>query len=148
MKASLRALLTALAVAVVAAALLAPIASASGSTTGAATNGMTDGGSWNPKHMRGTGYGAAWMINHPAGFGQWLAMRGRQMNAMNTWWQQNNSAPGSRAAQAALKALNAHQRAQVKSFYQQHHLSAISRRMRYGAGGWMGLGGMWGGFGW
>jgi len=88
------------------------------------------------------------MTSHPAGFGQWLAMRGRQMSAMNARWQQNNPAPGSPTAQAALKTLSAHQRTQVKRFYQQHHLSANSRWMRYGAGGWMGLGGMWGGFGW
>jgi len=37
---------------------------------------------------------------------------------------------------------------QVKSFCRQNNLSASSSRMRYGAGGWMGLGGMWGGFGW
>lgn len=148
MQASLRALVTALAVAVFAAALLAPIASAGGPTTGAAANGMMDGGSWNPNHMWGTSYGAAWMASHLSGFGQWLTMRGRQMSAMNTWWQQNNSAPGSPTAQAALKTLSEHQRAQVKRFYQHHNLSASTGRMRYGAGGWMGLGGVWGGFGW
>ena len=123
-------------------------APSSGTWSGWQMGSMMGGGSWNPKHMWGTGYGASWMTSHPTGFGQWLTMRGRQMRATNAWWQQNSSAPGSPAAQAALKTLSAHQRAQVKRFYQQHHLSANSRWMRYGAGGWMGLGGMWGGFGW
>jgi len=109
---------------------------------------MMGGGSWNANHMWGTGYGAAWMMNHPAGVGQWLTMRGRQTTAVNAWLQQHASAPGSPAAQAALGTLHVHQRAQVKHFYQHHHLSATSSHMRYGAGGWMGLGGMWGGFGW
>ena len=109
---------------------------------------MMGGGSWNPTHMWGTGYGASWMTSHPAGFGQWLTMRGRQMSAVNAWWQLNSSTPGSPATQAALKTLSSHQRAQVRSFYRQNNLSANGIWMRYGAGGWMGLGGMWGGFGW
>jgi hypothetical protein len=109
---------------------------------------MMNGGSWNAGHMWGTGYGASWMTSHPAGMGQWLTMRGRQMSAANAWWQQHASAPGSPTARAALKTLSAHQRAQVKNFYQQHHLPTSSAMMRAGAGGWMGLGGMWGGFGW
>ena len=44
--------------------------------------------------------------------------------------------------------MRAHHRAQVKTFYTKHHLSVTTARMRDGAGGWMGLGGMWGGFGW
>ena len=44
--------------------------------------------------------------------------------------------------------MRAHHRGQVKSFYRNHHLTVTSSRMRDGAGGWMGLGGMWGGFGW
>jgi hypothetical protein len=39
-------------------------------------------------------------------------------------------------------------RAQVKSFYRNHHLTMTTNRRRDGAGGWMDLGGMWGGFGW
>ena len=54
----------------------------------------------------------------------------------------------SSAAQTALQTMRAHHRTQVKSFYRHHHLSVTTSRMRYGAGGWMGLGGMWGGFGW
>jgi hypothetical protein len=109
---------------------------------------MMGGGSWNPRHMWGTGYGASWMTSHPTGFGQWLTMRGRQMNAMNAWWQQHGAAPGSPTAQAALKTLRAHQRTQVKHFFTQHHLSTTSAMMRAATGGWMGLGGMWGGWGW
>jgi hypothetical protein len=106
------------------------------------------GGGWNPSHMWGTGYGASWMMSHPAGFGLWLGMRSGQVTAMNAWWQKNSAAPGSPAAQAALTTLSAYQRAQVKSFYRQNRLPSSAAWMRYGAGGWMGLGGMWGGFGW
>jgi len=109
---------------------------------------MMNGGSWNPNHMWGTGYGASWMTSHPAGMGQWLTLRGRQMSAMNAWWQQNGAAPASPAAQAALQTLNAQQRTQVKHFYRQYHLPTSSAMMRAATGGWMGLGGMWGGFGW
>jgi hypothetical protein len=64
-------------------------------------------------------------------------------------WQHRYSAdPGSTAAQTALRAMRTHQRAQVRSFYTHHGLSVTTARMRNGAGGWMGLGGMWGGFGW
>ena len=110
--------------------------------------GMMGGGGWDPGHMWGTGYGASWMMSHPAGFGQWLSMRDRQMSAMNDWWQQNGSAPGSPAARTALRTLTSHQRSQVRSFYRHHNLPVTTTWMRYGAGGWMGLGGMWGGFGW
>jgi hypothetical protein len=109
---------------------------------------MMGGGSWNPRHMWGTGYGASWMTSHPTGFGRWLTMRGRQMNAMNAWWQQHGAAPGSPTARAALKTLRAHQRTQVKHFFTQHHLPTTSAMMRAATGGWMGLGGMWGGWGW
>jgi hypothetical protein len=109
---------------------------------------MMGGGTWDPHHMWGTGYGASWMTSHPAGMGQWLTMRGRQMSAMNAWWQQSSSAPGGPAAQAALKTLGARQRTQVKHFYRRHHLSTSPAMMRAASGGWMGLGGMWGGFGW
>ena len=55
----------------------------------------------------------------------------------------------SNAAQTALQdacaRIIAHQ---VKTFYRNHHLTVTTARMRDGAGGWMGLGGMWGGFGW
>ena len=56
--------------------------------------------------------------------------------------------PPSTTAQTALQTMRAHHRTQVKSFYTHHHLSVTTARMRYGAGGWMGLGGMWGGWGW
>jgi hypothetical protein len=115
---------------------------------GGQMGGMMGGGTWNAGHMWGTGYGASWMIGHPAGLGRWLALRDRQMNAMDSWWQHHGSAPGTRAAQAALQTLHVRQRAQVRSFYGRNHLPANGTWMRYGAGGWMGLGGMWGGFGW
>ena len=106
------------------------------------------GSGWDPSNMWGTGYGASGMMSHPAGFGRWLSMRDRQMRGMNDWWQQNGSAPSSPAAQAALKTLSSHQRSQVRSFYRHNNLPATAAWMRYGVGGWMGLGGMWGGFGW
>jgi hypothetical protein len=109
---------------------------------------MMGGGSWDAGHMWGSGYGAAWMTSHTNGMGQWLAMRGRQMGAMHAWWQHHRAVPGSGPAQAALKTLSGRQRAQVRRFYRQHHLSTSFAMMRAGAGGWMGLGGTWGGFGW
>jgi hypothetical protein len=109
---------------------------------------MMNGGTWDAGHMWGSGYGASWMTSHPAGMGQWLTLRGRQLTAMNAWMQHYGSAPSSPAAQAAIKTLTAHQRSQVKRFYRQHHLSTSAAMMRAATGGWMGLGGMWGGFGW
>jgi len=106
------------------------------------------GGSWNASHMWGAGYGASWMTGHVRGFGQWLTMRAHQTTAMHNWQQHYGSNPGSATAQTALRTLTMHNRAQVKSFYRHHGMTASSTRMRYGAGGWMGLGGMWGGFGW
>ena len=109
---------------------------------------MMNGASWDASHMWGSGYGAAWMMSHPVGFGHWLTMRARQTGAMMVWQRLHSAAPASSAATHTLHVLRTRQRLQVSSFYQRHHLSATSTRMRYGAGGWMGLGGMWGGFGW
>ena len=109
---------------------------------------MMGGTSWNARRMWGSGYGASWMTSNPAGMGQWLAMRGRQMNATNAWMHKYGAAPAGPAARAAAKTLMARQRTQVRRFYRQHHLPTSSAMMRAGAGGWMGLGGMWGGFGW
>ncbi|HEY5386491.1 MAG TPA: hypothetical protein VIL79_01175 [Thermoleophilia bacterium] len=110
--------------------------------------GMMGGHEWDVHHMWGTGYGAAWMTSHRGAFGHWLTMRGHQTADVAAWRQHYNANPGSSAAQTALQTLRAHHRTQVKSFYRHHHLSASTSRMRYGAGGWMGLGGMWGGWGW
>ena len=123
-------------------------APANGMWGGWQMGGMMGGGGWDANHMWGTGYGTEWMMSHPAGFGRWLTMRAQQMTAANAWWQQNSSAPGSPAAQAALKTLSSHQRSQVRTFYRHNNLPANGTTMGYGAGGWMGLGGMWGGFGW
>jgi len=106
------------------------------------------GDSWNASHMWGAGYGASWMTGHVRGFGQWLTMRARQTTAMHNWQQHYGSNPGGATAQTALRTLTMHNRAQVKSFYRHHGMTPTTTRMRYGAGGWMGLGGMWGGFGW
>jgi len=106
------------------------------------------GGSWNPSHMWGTGYGASWMTGHRSGFGQWLTMRGRQTAAVTAWQQHYAGNLTGSAAQTAMQTMRTHQRTQVKSFYRNHHLTVTSSRMRSGAGGWMGLGGMWGGWGW
>ena len=110
--------------------------------------GMMGHHDWDAAHMRGTGHGASWMTGHPGAFGRWLTMRGKQAAAVTAWQHRYSSNLKSGAAQTALHALRAHQRTQVKSFYQHHHLKVTSSRMRDGAGGWMGLGGMWGGFGW
>ena len=122
-----------------AAALLVPIAGASG---------MMGHHDWDASHMWGTGHGASWMMSHSNGFGQWLAMRGKQTVAARAWSQKYHNALKSSAAKTALRAMRTHQRAQVRSFYTHHGLSVTTTRMRNGAGGWMGLGGMWGGFGW
>jgi len=106
------------------------------------------GGSWDPSHMWGTGYGASWMTGHHSGFGQWLTMRGKQTAAVAAWQQHYAGNLTGSAAQTAMQTMRAHQRTQVKDFYRNHHLTVTSSRMRYGAGGWMGLGGMWGGWGW
>jgi hypothetical protein len=110
--------------------------------------GMMGQHDWDASHMWGTGYGASWMMSHSSGFGQWLAMRDKQTAAMTAWQHVYGSDPASAAARAALQTMRTHQRVQVKSFYMHHRLSVTTSRMREGAGGWMGLGGMWGGFGW
>lgn len=120
----------------------------SGMWSGWMGGGMMGGGSWNPSHMWGSGYGAAWMTSHPGGLGQWLAMRGRQTADATAWQHKYSAAPGSAAARSALRTMNSRHTTQVRSFYTHHHLTPTSSLMRSGAGGWMGLGGMWGGFGW
>ena len=110
--------------------------------------GMMGGYSWNASHMWGAGYGASWMTSHPAGFGQWLTMRARQTTAMHAWRLRYATNLTGTTAQTALQTLRQHDRSQVKAFYRNHHLTVTTARMRYGAGGWMGLGGMWGGCGW
>jgi len=103
---------------------------------------------WDARHMWGAGHGASWMANHPGALRQWLTMRARQTARATAWQHRYGDHPRSSAARTALKTLRAHQRTQVKSFYRHHHVKVTSSRMRDGAGGWMGLGGMWGGFGW
>ena len=110
--------------------------------------GMMGGHEWNASHMWGTGHGAAWMASHPRAFGRWLDMRAEQTAHVDRWAERYHERLKSDAAQTALKTMRAHHRAQVKTFYAKHHLSVTTARMRDGAGGWMGLGGMWGGFGW
>jgi hypothetical protein len=124
------------------------ICPATGMWSGWGMSGMMGGHSWNAKDMWGAAYGASWLTSHPAAFGQWLAMRSKQVAGVNAWVRKYDHALKSKAAQTALQHMNAQHRAQVKAFYTQHGLSASSTRMSYGAGGWMGLGGMWGGFGW
>ena len=111
-------------------------------------DGTTGHHDWDAAHMWGTGHGAAWMTSHPGAFGHWLTMRAKQTAAATAWQHRYGDHPGSDAAQTALHAMRSHQRTQVKSFYRHHHLKVTSGRMLDGAGGWMGLGGMWGGFGW
>jgi hypothetical protein len=109
---------------------------------------MMNGGTWNVSQMWGSGYGASWMMGDSAGMGQWLSLRGRQMSAAKAWMQHYGSAPGSPAAQAAMKTMTARERSQARRFFRQHHLPTSASMMRAATGGWMGLGGMWGGFGW
>ena len=72
----------------------------------------------------------------------------RDIADVNAWWQHHRPDPTSTTAQAALQTMRVHHRTQVKSFYRNHHVTVTSSRMRFGAGGWMGLRGMWGGWGW
>jgi hypothetical protein len=109
---------------------------------------MGGGGSWDSSRMWGTGYGAGWMMGHPKAFAAWLHLRAKQQAGVGAWWTANSSAPTSTAAQTALTTMRSHHRAQIRSFFKHHGLSATKTRMRFGAGGWMGLGGMWGGWGW
>ena len=106
------------------------------------------GHDWDAQHMWGSGYGASWMMSHRGGFGQWLTMRGKQTAAVTAWQQHYAGNLTGSAAQTAMQTMRTHQRTQVKNFYRNHHLSVTTSRMRYGAGGWMGLGGIWGGWGW
>ena len=110
--------------------------------------GMMGGGSWDPSHMWGSGYGASWMTGHPGGLAQWMAMRARQTSAVTAWQRRYAGNLTGSSARTALQNVRTHMRTQVKSFYRSHHLTVTTARMRYGAGGWMGLGGMWGGWGW
>lgn len=112
------------------------------------TGGMMGDHHWDATHMWGAGYGAAWMTGHPRGFGHWLQLRQRQTAAVAAWRHTNAAHPRSDAAVATMHALRDRQRAQVRSFFTHHGLRATKARMTYGAGGWMGLGGMWGGWGW
>ena len=76
-------------------------------------------------------------------------MRARQTAAVTAWQQQLRRQPDrQRGADRHADACAPTMRTQVKSFYRNHHLTVTTTRMRYGAGGWMGLGGMWGGWGW
>ena len=77
--------------------------------------GMMGGHDWDAHHMWGTGYGAAWMTNHPGAFGRWLTMRGRHIADVNAWWQHHSADPTSTTAQTALQTMRAHHRTQVKS---------------------------------
>jgi len=110
--------------------------------------GMMGAHHWDASHMWGNGYGAEWMTGHAAGLGQWLGLRARQTADVTTWMQKHHGALRSTGATKALNHMTAHHRAQIRSFFKQRHLTTSSAMMRYGAGGWMGLGGMWGGWGW
>jgi hypothetical protein len=106
------------------------------------------GGSWDPSHMWGAAYGASWMSRHPGAFGQWMTMRARQTATVAAWQQRHAGDLTGSKARAAMRTMQARLRTQVKGFYRNHQLTATTARIRYGAGGWMGLGGMWGGWGW
>ena len=109
---------------------------------------MMSGLSWDPAGMWGAGYGADWMTSHPASMGRWMALRGRQLADTSAWAQNHGSDLSGPSAQTALTAMMAGHRAEVRTFYKHNHIAPTQTRMQYGAGGWMGLGGMWGGWGW
>jgi hypothetical protein len=71
-----------------------------------------------------------------------------QQTGIASWWKSHSADPTSAASQKALTTMRQHHSAQVKAFFRHHHLRVTATRMRFGAGGWMGLGGMWGGWGW
>ena len=108
---------------------------------------MMSGLSWDPAGMWGAGYGADWMTAHPAGMGRWMALRSRQLADTSAWAQSHGGDLSGPAAQTALTALMARHRAEVRTFYKHSHIAPTRTRMHYGTGGWMGLGGMWGGWG-
>jgi hypothetical protein len=120
----------------------------SGMWSGWQMGGMMGGGSWDTSHMWGTGYGAGWMMANPTGMGQWLDLRGRQTADAMAWMRKHHGALRSAGATKALNHMTSRHRAQVKGFFMQHQLPTSAAMMRSGAGGWMGLGGMWGGWGW
>jgi hypothetical protein len=123
-------------------------APASGMWGGWDMGGMMGQHSWDVSRMWGTGYGASWMMGHGSGFGQWLAMRGKQTAAVGAWARRYAGDPTGTAAHTAMHTLKTRMHTQVRGFYRSHHLAATTTRMRLGAGGWMGLGGIWGGWGW
>lgn len=105
-------------------------------------------GGWDASRMWGSSYGSRWLTEHPTAFGAWLALRDRQTADAQSWWQQHHAAPGSASARRALSSMRVHHRAEARGFYRHNDLSVTSSRMRSATGGWMGLGGMWGGWGW
>jgi len=110
--------------------------------------GMMDEHHWDVSRMWGAGYGADWMMDHAAGMGQWLDLRAGQTADVTAWMQKHHGALRSAGATTALNHMTSRHRTEVRTFFKQHHLPTSSAMMRSGAGGWMGLGGMWGGFGW
>jgi hypothetical protein len=110
--------------------------------------GMMGDHRWDASHMWGTGYGAQWLLGHATGMGQWLQLRGRQTADVMTWMQKHQGALRSAGARTALNHMMASHRAAVKSFFKHHGLRTNATMMQQASGGWMGLGGMWGGFGW
>jgi hypothetical protein len=130
---------------------------ANGATWTCPSNGMWNGWDmggmmgdhhWDARHMWGTGYGAEWMMGHATGMGQWLQLRGRQTADVMTWMQKHQGALRSAGARTDLNHMMASHRAAVKSFFQHHGLRTNATMMQQATGGWMGLGGMWGGWGW
>ena len=103
---------------------------------------------WDPAHMWGTGYGAEWMTTHMAAMGSWLSLRDRQLADATAWARKYGTDPSTTAARGALTAMTARHRTQARTFLRRHHVGTMQAAMRYATGGWMGLGGLWGGWGW
>jgi hypothetical protein len=62
--------------------------------------------------------------------------------------QEHQGALRSAGARTDLNHMTASHRAAVKSFFKHHGLRTNATMMQQATGGWMGLGGMWGGWGW
>ncbi len=101
-------------------------------------------GCWG-RAMWGTGFGGGWLLRHPGAFADWIDLRLSTVNDVKAWFAQYSADPFSTTAQMALQTLRTEQRAEVVKFFSDH---GITLRAKWGCGGWMGLGGMWGGFGW
>ena len=102
-------------------------------------SGCWGGGMW------GSGYGSGWLTSHPAAFADYLDLRLGQVSDMKAWLAQYAGNLSGSAAQTAMQTMRSEHRAEIVKFFKDHGLTSGAR---WGYCGWMGLGGMWGGWGW